>query len=103
MDTAKQRAPQESAALSWDEICARYPDQYVCLVDIVPVELRSPVIKTARVLGHGPTRPAAFDPFRDHLTKYYRQYGIRFTGACTEPLVRPALVIDDEILEFLNS
>lgn len=102
MVVAKQPAPEESAPLSWTEICARYPDQFVCLVDIVDIELGSPEIETARVVGRGATHEAAFEPIRDHLAKY-RVFEVRFTGVWTGPLIRPALVIDDEILEFLNS
>jgi len=65
MDAAEQLVSVGTAPLGWAEICARYPDQFVCLVDVVPVELRSPEILTARIVGHGPTRRAAFDPIRN--------------------------------------
>jgi len=102
MKAAKQLLPVETEPLAWPEICARYPDQYVCLVDIKHVELRSPEIRTARVVGYGPTRRAAFAPIRDLSAKYPR-HAVRFTGICTEPLIRPSLVIDDEILEPLRA
>lgn len=102
MDATEPPAREQPESLPWAEICARYPDQYVCLVDIVHDEMGSPVIETARVVGHGPTRDAAFEPFLDLRAKY-RVHSVRFTGVCTKPLIRPALVIDDEILEFLNS
>ena len=92
----------EPEPLPWAEICAQYPDRFVCLVDIVRAELRSPVIKTARVVGHGPTHDAAFEPIRD-LDGRYPRFTIRFTGICTELLIRPSLVIDDETLELLRS
>lgn len=94
--------PFEIEALPWADICARHPDQYVCLVDIVRAERRSPEIKTARVIGHGPTHDAAFDPIRDLAARHPR-FAIRFTGVCAEPLIRPSLVIDDETLELLRS
>lgn len=53
MDAAEQSASLETEPLPWAEICARYPDQYVCLVDIVHPPLRSPEIISARVVGHG--------------------------------------------------
>jgi|SRR5215831_7702084 len=102
MDATEPLLPVETEPLAWTEICARYPDQYVCLVDIEKVELRSPEIRTARVVGHGPTHDAAFEPIRDLGVRYPR-FGIRFTGICTEPLIRPSLVIDDETLELLDS
>jgi len=61
-----------------------------------------PELKAARVVGHGPTHDAAFEPIRD-LPKQYPHCAIRFTGICTEPLIRPSLVIDDETLELLRS
>jgi len=100
MDAAEQIASLETEPLAWAEICARYPDQYVCLVDIVRLALRSPEIITARVVGHGATHDAAFDPIRD-LGEQYPRFAVRYTGTCTEPLIRPSLVIDDETLEIL--
>jgi len=100
MDAAEHIASLETEPLPWAEICARYPDQYVCLVDIVHPLLRSPEIITARVVGHGITHDAAFEPIRD-LGERYPRFGVRYTGICTEPLIRPSLVIDDETLEIL--
>jgi hypothetical protein len=91
----------ESEPLTWREICARYPDQFVCLVDVVPVEPRSPEISTARIVGYGPTRRVAFDPIRN--TRTYSRWSVVFTGQCTKPLRRPTLILDDEALKFLSS
>lgn len=102
MNAAEPILPIETEPLPWTEIRARYPDQFVCLVDIVRVPPRSGEIKTARVVGSGPTHDAAFDPIRD-LPKQYPHFAIRFTGICTEPLIRPSLVIDEETLELLRS
>ena len=100
MDAAEQIGSLETERLPWAEICARYPDQYVCLVDIVHPPLRNPEIITARVVGHGATHDAAFEPVRD-LGERYPRFSIRYTGISTEPLIRPSLVIDDETLEIL--
>jgi hypothetical protein len=102
MDAAEHLPLETTEPLPWVEICIRYPDQYVCLVDIEHAELRSPEIKTARVAGHGPTRRAAFHASHD-LNARYPLHAVRFTGVCTEPLIRPSLVIDDETLELLRS
>ena len=102
MVAAEHLVPLSIEPLPWVEICIRYPDQYVCLVDIDRAELRSPEIKTARVVGYGPTRRAAFHAVRDLVAQYPR-HAVRFTGVCTEPLIRPSLVIDDETLELLRS
>ena len=81
--------------LPWREICARYPDQYVCLVDIVGVEPGNPTIATARVVGYGSKHDAAFEPIRD-LPEQFPLCTIRFTGTSREPLVRPWLILDDD-------
>ena len=91
MDATEQPVSVEPEPLPWAEICARYPDQFVCLVDTVRAEPRSPVIMTARVVGHGPTHDAAFEPIRD-LNVQYPRFTIRFTGICTGPLIRPSLI-----------
>jgi hypothetical protein len=95
MNAAARVTPDETEPLPWGEICARYPDQFVCLLDVVHAEPRSPEIVTARVVGHGSTHDAAFEPIRD-LPKQFPRCTIRFTGICTEPLIRPCLVVDDE-------
>jgi len=100
MDAAEQIVCLETEPQPSAEICARYPDQHVCLVDIVHPPLRTPEIITARVVGHGATHDAAFEPIRD-LGERYPRFAIRYTGVCTEPLIRPSLVIDDETLELL--
>jgi hypothetical protein len=100
MDAAEQIDSIESRPLSWTEICARYPDQYVCLVDVVRPERLHPTILSARVVGHGNTHDAAFEPIQD-LDKQYPRFTIRYTGVCTEPLIRPSLVLDDGDLELL--
>jgi hypothetical protein len=102
MDAAEQIPAEPTEPLPWMEICMRYPDQYVCLVDIDHAEVRSPEIKTARVAGYGPTRSAAFHASH-HVSAKYPRHAVRFTGVCTAPLIRPSLVIDDETLELLRS
>ncbi len=102
MGAVEQLVSGEAEPLPWAEICAQYPDRFVCLIDIVRAEPRSPEIKAARVVGHGPTHDAAFEPIRD-LSERYPRFAIRFTGTCTEPLIRPSLVLDDETLELLRS
>jgi hypothetical protein len=101
MDAAIRLEPFVTEPLSWDEICRRYPDQYVCLVERETVAPGSPEITTARVVGHGPAHEAAFDHARDLLARYPR-FAVRFTGVCEPSLVRPTLVIDDEALEILR-
>lgn len=95
MAAAAQIAPDETDPLPWVEICARFPDQFVCLVDIVGVEPGSPVIATARVVGHGSTSDAAFEPIRE-LPEQFPLCTVRFTGISRTPLIRPWLILDDD-------
>lgn len=60
MSAATALAPQISEPLTWEEICSRHPDEWVCLVEIDfahpnGLEFRS------RVIGRGKTRRAPFD------------------------------------------
>lgn len=60
MDAAERLAPDETEPLPWAQICARYSDQYVCLVDVVHPRRGDPDIVSARVVGTGATDDAAF-------------------------------------------
>lgn len=102
MSVAVPFAPEPTQRLSWAEIRARYPEQYVCLVDVARPERLSPEILSARVVGHGPTHDAAFEPVRE-LEAQVPRFAIRYTGRSRQPLVRPSLVIDDEILESFHT
>lgn len=72
MDAANRLAPYEIEPLTWAEICGRYPDQYVCLIDIVHARRGDPDIVSARVVGNGATDDAAFEPIRDREKQYPR-------------------------------
>lgn len=103
MNATAQIAPDLTEPLSWREICARYPDQYVCLVDIVDEEPGSLVIATARVVGYGSTHDAAFEPIRE-LPNPFPLCAIRFTGVSRTPLIRPWLILDDdEVIDSFRS
>lgn len=94
--------PAAPNRLTWDEICSRYPDQFVCLIDIAKDAPRSPVIVSAQVVGHAATRDAAFEPMLAMPTPRPK-HAVRFTGGeCMAPYMRPSLVIDDDALAILN-
>ena len=42
-----------SEPLTWDEICARYPEQWVCLVEMQGITDTEFEFSRARVVGHG--------------------------------------------------
>lgn len=94
MDAAEQivLTVELSEPLEWAEICARYPDQYVCLVDVSKIEPHSPTIATGRVAGHGPTRRDASAIIRNDLR--YTAWTVVFTGKPTKPLRRPPVYFD---------
>jgi hypothetical protein len=69
MHAASRVTPTISEPLSWEEICKRYPDEWVCLVEIDRPEPQNFEFRTARVVGHGKTRRAPLEqarPWREH-------------------------------------
>jgi hypothetical protein len=71
-------APFISEPLTWEQICDRYPNEWVCLVEIDEINDTDFDFRTARVVGHGKTRRASYDqaqPFNDH----YKSMGHHFT------------------------
>jgi len=71
--------PFISEPLTWKQICDRYPNEWVCLVEIAEINDTDFDFRTARVVGHGKTRKASYDqarPFNDQ----YESMGHHFTG-----------------------
>jgi hypothetical protein len=75
--------PELSEPLTWQEICRRYPDQWVALVDIAWVD--EDEVRGARVAGHGPRRADPLEQAR-HLHSRYEEIGHFFTGRVRAPL-----------------
>jgi hypothetical protein len=85
MPTEGRDRPFISEPLTWKQICERYPDEWVCLVEIDrPVE-HNFAFRTARVVGHGKGRR---DPYLQARAFYDRYDGMGhyFTGR-----IRPLL------------
>lgn len=95
MSAAEKIAPMITDPLTWVEICERYPDQQVCLVEVDRIHPRGLEFRTARVVGHRQTRAEAFAQARA-WRDCYSELGCRFTGQAKAPLVRPSLILDDE-------
>ena len=96
MNAAEKIAPTITEPLTWAQICERYPDERVCLVEMDRIHPNGFEFRTARVVGHGKTRHEAFDQAR-RWTDRYEEIGHYFTGrVIAQPLLRPALVLDDE-------
>jgi hypothetical protein len=84
-----------SEPLTWAEICARYPDEWVCLAEMDRANPYDFEFRKARVIGHGKTRgePVA----QVHLWgAQYELIGHYYTGRITERPPRPQIVFDAE-------
>jgi len=71
--------------LSWAEICQRYPEQWVALVEMEWTGDDEDELLTARVVGHGLRRIDPLlqaRPFRER----YRSIGHFFTGPIRAPV-----------------
>ena len=88
--------PEISEPLTWAEICARYPDEWVCLVEMDCVHPGGFEFRSARVVGHGKTRRAPFEqamPWRSQ----YPLIGHYYTGRSKKRFIaRRYEIIDDE-------
>jgi hypothetical protein len=96
MNAAELIEPTITEPLTWAEICERFPDEWVCLVEIDYMRPGSFEFRMARIVSHGKTRREAFEYARRWQAQY-KLIGHYFTGRVTaQPLLRPALVLDDE-------
>jgi hypothetical protein len=77
--------PAVSDPLTWSEICTRYPDEWVALVEIDWVTENDLEFRSARVAGHGKTRKAPLDQARP-LRARYDEIGHFLTGPIRAPL-----------------
>ena len=73
--------------MTWEQICQRYPDEWVCLVEIDNVNDTDFEFRTARVIGHGKTRKAPLDQARPFRARY-GSIGHYFTGPVRAPVPR---------------
>ena len=64
--------------LTWQQICERYPEQWVALVEM-DVDDETDEFATARVAGHGVTRAEPFAQMRRAGLRY-EEVGHFFTG-----------------------
>jgi hypothetical protein len=95
MSAAEVLAPIISEPLTWDEICARHPDEWVCLAELDTTRPNDLDFRTARVIGHGKTQTQAVD---QAITSFpqYDQIGHFYTGELRTTYLRPMVIIDDE-------
>jgi hypothetical protein len=71
MNAAKHLEPTISEPLTWAAICDRYPDEWVCLVEIDRIDPNNFEFRTARVVGHGRTREDPFEQARPWRQRYW--------------------------------
>jgi hypothetical protein len=72
-------APFISEPPTWEQICARYPGEWVCLVEVDKINDTDFDFRTARVVGHGKTRRAPLEQARP-VHEQYRSMAHYFTG-----------------------
>lgn len=96
MSSAVARMGCEIELLGWDEICARYPDQWVRLRDVTFVDGDVERVCAARVVGHGETRGNACEPGGAIENCFH-------TGAVVEVRHFGRLELSDEDREYVRS
>jgi hypothetical protein len=74
-----------SEPLTWPEICARYPDEWVALAEMDGMGDDALEFSSARVAGHGKTRKEPLDQAHP-LRARYDEIGQFFTGPIRAPL-----------------
>ncbi len=87
MDVALRIEPTISEPLTWDEIRRRYPEEWVCLVEMDRLEEHNFEFRSARVVGHGRTRREPLEQARP-LRGLYDTIGHYYTGQVVGPAVR---------------
>jgi hypothetical protein len=77
-------SPTISEPMTWKQICERYPDEWVALVEIDWVTDRDFDFRSARVIGHG-SRREQYEQARAWSSRY-TSMGHYFTGKVPAPL-----------------
>lgn len=95
MSAAEVLAYEISESLAWEEICRRYPDEWVCLVEMDFVHPNGPEIRAARVIGHGKSRRAPLEQASAWQSRY-EEIGHFYTGRIMERPLRHVVILDDE-------
>ena len=76
--------PTISEPMTWKQICERYPNEWVAIVEIEWENDRDFDFRTARVIGHG-TRREPYEQARVWRSRY-ESMGHYFTGKVQAPL-----------------
>lgn len=78
-------ATHVSEQLTWKEICERFPDEWVALVEIEWVNDRDFEFRSARVAGHGKRRREPMQQATP-LWTHYAEIGHFYTGRVRAPM-----------------
>jgi hypothetical protein len=84
MTEASSAGPTVSDPLTWEEIRARYPDEWVVLVEVDWVNDTDLDFRSARVAGHGKTRKEPLVQARPLQSRYPAMAHL-FTGPIRAP------------------
>jgi hypothetical protein len=102
MSAVEKSVPTITEPLTWAEICERYPDQHVCMVEIDRIHPNNFAFRTSRVIGHGGTAGEAYDQARPWRPRY-ETIGHYFTGKIKPQCPPMRIVMTDEIRELLRN
>src|SRR5262245_22244757 len=101
MATTAKIAPEISEPLRWDQICARHPDEWVCLVEIEYVQPNDVRIARARIVGHGATKRAPIEQAKAWWGQY-STIGHFYTGTLRAPSPPLRVRVDDAVRDDLR-
>lgn len=92
-----------SEPLTWDQICERYPDQHVMLVDIEWIGQHTYAPRSARVVAAGVTADEASERAEARISAETERC-VRFTGPPEEVVMFfHHVVVDDELRDDLHA
>jgi len=87
MEALVPNASATAERLTWDQICSRFPDEWVVLAETDWTNGWGPEFGTAVVVAHYKRRKEA-SPYIKAAFERYPQIGCFWTGALREPLPR---------------
>jgi len=101
MRATGQIVSEPSERLTWAQICDRYPDSWVSLVEVEPPGSEPLKIRSAHVIGHGGTRAVTVEQTKAWQSTFPTSSHY-FTGAAVEIRGFPRIVITDEIRNLIR-
>jgi len=87
MEAMALHAAENTERLTWDQICSRFPDEWVVLVETDWTHERGIENSTAIVIGHYKRRKEASSHIKAAF-ETYSQIGCLWTGALRGPVPR---------------